>query len=168
MNPRFREEQRFAGGWRWFWAGLMLGPGAIAAIVLLVVVATTDTDPTLPLLIIAVLELAEFAGLILILRTPVLVQVTDEGVRVRVPPFFKEEIGAAELAKVVEVPSGLRRRYGTGAGKRYAERLVRYTVGDDGGVVVERTNGWRIVIGSKRPAELAAAIQRLASSPNVD
>ncbi len=164
----FREEQRFEGGWRWFWAGLMLGPAVIAAIVLLVVGATTDADLTLALLIIAAVELMGLAGLILLLQTPVVVQVTGEGVRVRVPPFFKEEIRAAELAKVEEVPSGLRRRYGVGAGKRYADRLARYTVGDDAGVLIERTNGWRIVVGSKRPAELAAAIEGLMSSPNVD
>jgi hypothetical protein len=32
---RFHQEQRFEGGWRWFWAGVMLGPGAVALIVLL-------------------------------------------------------------------------------------------------------------------------------------
>ncbi len=165
---RFREEQRFEGGWRWFWAGLMLWPGAVAAIVLPVVAATTDTDLTPALLVIAAVELAGLAGLILVLRTPVVVQVTDEGVRVRVPPFFKEEIPAAEVAKVEEVPSGLRRRFGGGAGKRYVERLARYTVGNDAGVVIERTNGWRIVVGSQRPAELAAAICDLMSSPHGD
>ena len=164
---RFHQEQRFEGGWRWFWAGLMLGPGAIAAIVLIVVAAATGVDLTRPLLILAGVELAEFAGLVLLLRTPVVVQVTATGLLVRVPPFFEEDVPAAELAAVEEVPSGLRRRYGAGVGKRYAERRARYTVGDDAGVVVERSNGWRIVIGSKRPAELAAAIRALKGSPSV-
>ncbi len=164
----FHEERRFAGGWRWFWTGLMLGPVAIAAVGLLVVAAATDADVTPVLLILAVVELAELGGLILLLRTPVEVRVTDEGVRVRVPPFFKENIPAATLAKVEEVPSGLRRRYGAGAGKRYAERLARYTVGNDAGVVVERSNGWRIVIGSKRPTELATAIRSLMSPSRWD
>ena len=31
---RFYEEQRFAGGWRWFWAGLVLGPVVIALLAL--------------------------------------------------------------------------------------------------------------------------------------
>ena len=165
---RFHQEQRFEGGWRWFWAGLMLGPGAIAAVVLLAVAAATGADLALPLLIVAGVELAELAGLVLLLRTPVVVQVTAEGLRVRVPPCFGEDVPAAELAAVEEVSSGLRRRYGAGVGKRYAERRARYTVGDDAGVVVERSNGWRIVIGSKRPAALAAAIRALMGSPSVD
>ena len=165
---RYHEEQRFAGGWRWFWAGVMLGPGAIAGIVLVAVAAATGTDPTPALLIVAGVELVLLAGLALVLRTTVDVRVTAEGVHVRGGSFFGEDIPAAELAAVEEVPSGLLRRYGAGVGKRYVERLARYTVGDDAGVVVERSNGWRIVIGSKRPTELAAAIRDLIGSQGLD
>ncbi len=162
---RFHQEQRFEGGWRWFWAGLLLGPGGVAMLVLLVVAAVTEVDLTLPLLILAGLELAGLAGLVLLLRTPVVVQVTDEGIRIRFAPFFEEDIPAAELTSVEEVSSGLWQRYGAGVGKRYGDRRARYTVGDDAGVVVERSNGWRIVIGSKRPTELAAAIRELMRPP---
>ena len=158
---RFHQEQRFEGGWRWFWAGVMLGPGAVAVMVLLAVAAATGANLTSTLLILAGVEVVALVGLILLLRTPVIVQVTDEGIRVRVPPFFGEDIPAAEVTSVEEVTSGLWRRYGAGVGKRYGDRRARYTVGDDAGVVVKRSNGWRIVIGSKRHAELAAAIQDL-------
>jgi hypothetical protein len=130
-------------------------------LVLFAVAAATGANLTPPLLIGAGLEVVALVGLILLLRTPVIVQVTDEGIRVRVPPFFAEDIPAAEVSAVDEVTSGLWRRYGAGAGKRYGDRRARYTVGDDAGVVVTRSNGWRIVIGSKRPAELAAAIRDL-------
>ena len=162
---RFHQEQRFEGGWRWFWASILLGPGAVAYLVLLVVAAATGVDLTLPLLILAGLELAGLAGLVLLLRTPVVVQVTDEGIRVHGPPFFGEDIPAAEVMSVEEVTSGLWRRFGAGVGKRYGDRRARYTVGDDAGVVVERSNGWRIVIGSKHPAQLAAAIRDLMRPP---
>jgi hypothetical protein len=158
---RFHQEQRFEGGWRWFWAGVMLGPGAVAAMVLLAVAAATGADLAPTLLFLAGLELVALLGLILILRTPVTVEVTDESIRVHGPLFFGEEIPAAEVTSVEEVTSGLGRRYGAGVGKRYGDRRARYTVGDDAGVVVERSNGWRIVIGSKRHAELAAAIRGL-------
>jgi hypothetical protein len=158
---RFHQEQRFEGGWRWFWASLLLGPGAVAVLVLLVATAATGVNLRLPLLILAGFELVALAGLVLLLRTPVVVQVTDEGIRIRFAPSFGEDIPAAELGSVEEVPSGLWRRYGAGVGKRYGDRRARYTVGDDAGVVVERSNGWRIVIGSKRSAELAAAIRDL-------
>ena len=158
---RFHQEQRFEGGWRWFWAGVMLGPGAVAVMVLLAVAAATGANLTSTLLILAGVEVVALIGLILLLRTPVIVQVTDEGIRVRVPPFFGEDIPAAEVTSVEEVTSGLWRRYGAGVGKRYGNRRARYTVGDDAGVVVKRSNGWRIVIGSKRHAELAAAIRDL-------
>jgi hypothetical protein len=111
---------------------------------------------------------AELALLILILRTPVIVQVTDEGVHVRVPPFVTEHIPAAELTAVEEVETGLFRRYGAGVGKRLSGRRARYTVGNDAGVVLERSNGWHVVIGSPRPAELAAAIRSITRPPKVD
>ena len=158
---RFQQEQRFEGGWRWFWAGVMLGPGAVTAMVLLAVAAATGANLTPTLLILAGLELVALVGLIFILRTPVIVEVTDESIRVHGPLFFQEEIPAADVTSVDEVTSGLWRRYGAGVGKRYGDRRARYTVGEDTGVVVERSNGWRIVIGSKRHAELAAAIRDL-------
>ena len=158
---RFHQEQRFEGGWRWFWAGIMLGPGAIAITVLLVVATVTGADLLPTLVILAALELVALGGLIILLRMPVVVQVTDEGIRIRAAPFFHEGIPAADVTSVEEVSSGLWRRYGAGVGKRYGDRRARYTVGDDAGVVVERSSGWTIVIGSKRPAELAAAIREL-------
>jgi hypothetical protein len=165
---RFHQEQRYEGGWRWFWAGIMLGPGAVAAIVLLGVAATTGADLTPTLLLFAGLEVVALVGLILIVRTPVIVEVTDESIRIHGPPFFREEIPAADVTSVEEVTSGLWRQYGAGVGKRYGDRRARYTVGDDAGVVVMRSNGWRIVIGSKRPAELAAAIRDLTRPPRWD
>jgi hypothetical protein len=97
----------------------------------------------------------------------VVVQVTDEGIRIRVAPYFGEDIAVDELVAVEEVSSGLWRRYGAGVGKRYSDRRARYTVGDDAGVVIERSNGWRVVIGSKRSAELAAAIRGLMKPPRL-
>ncbi len=165
---RFHQEQRFEGGWRWFWAGVMLGPGAVTIMVLLAVTAATGANLTPTLLLLAGLEVVALVGLILLLRTPVVVQVTDEGIRVRIPPFFGEDVPAAEVTSVEEVTSGLWRRFGAGVGKRYGDRRARYTVGDDAGVVVKRSNGWRIVIGSKRHAELAAAIRDLMRPPRWD
>jgi hypothetical protein len=165
---RFHQEQRFAGGWRWFWAGVLLGPGAVAVMVLLGVSAATGIALMPILLLLAGLEVVALAGLIFLLRTPVVVQVTDEGLRIRVAPFFHEDISPAEVLSVEEVSSGLWRRYGAGAGKRYGDRRARYTTGDDAGVVVERRDGWRIVIGSQRPAELAEAIRELMDPPRWD
>ncbi len=159
---RFQQEQRFKGGWRWFWAGVMLGPGAIALIVLLGISAATGVDLLPTLLLLAALEAVALAGFILVLRMSVVVQVTDEAIRIRVAPFFNENIPAAEVVSVEEVSSGLFRRYGAGVGKRCCPRRARYTVGDDAGVVVERSNGWTVIIGSERPADLASAIHETA------
>ena len=103
---RFHQEQRFEGGWRWFWAGLLLGPGAVALIVLLAVSVATGADLTRIFLILAGLEVVALVGVVLLLRTPVVVQVTDEGIHVR-GGLFREDIPAAEVTSVEEVSSGL-------------------------------------------------------------
>ena len=157
----FHEEQRFTGGWRWFWAALVLGPGALALLVLLILSVATSADLRMPFLIVTAVEVAELGLLVLILRTPVIVRVTAESVHIRVPPFVNEHIPASEVTAIEAVSAGLFRCYGVGVGKRYGDRRARYTVGNDAGVVLERANGWRIVIGSRRPDELAAAIQGL-------
>ena len=157
----FYEEQRYSGGWRWFWAAIILGPGAVALLVFLILTITTGTDFRLALLIVAAVEVLELALFLLVIRTPVIVRVTGEGIHIRVPPFVNERVTAAEVKELEEVSTGLRRRYGAGVGKRYGDRRARYTVGNDAGVVLERTDGWRLVIGSQRPAELAAAIRDL-------
>jgi hypothetical protein len=165
---RFHQEQRFTGGWRWFWAAVILGPGAIALIVLLVVGASSRADQLPALLTVAGLEVVALVGLILVLRMPVIVEVIDAEIRIRGMPFFHDVIPAAEVVTVEEVSSGLLRRYGAGVGKRYGDRRARYTVGDDAGVVVERSNGWTVVIGSQRPTELAAAIREITRPPRWD
>ena len=134
-------------------------------IVLLGISAATGAEMQPTLLIVAGLEVVALAGLILLLRMPVVVQVTDEGIRIRAAPFFNEDIPASEVVSVVEVPSGLFRQYGAGVGKRYGARQARYTVGDDAGVVVERRNGWSVVIGSERSLELTAAIRETVQPP---
>jgi len=157
----FHQEQRFKGGWCWFWAGVILGPGAIILVTLLAIGATSGADFLPTLLIMGALEVVALAGLVLVLRMTVVVQVTAESIRIRVAPFFNEDIPAAEVVSVTEVPSGLLRQYGAGVGKKYGSRRARYTVGDDAGVVVARDNGWTVIIGSERSSELAAAIREI-------
>jgi hypothetical protein len=164
-GQRFYQEQRVTGGWRWFWAGVILGPGAIALIVLFGISAATGAEMQPTFLIVAGLEVVALGGFLLLLRMSVIVHVTDESIQIRVVPFFNETIPATEVVSVEEVVSGLLRRYGAGVGKRCCPRRARYTVGDDAGVVVERRNGWSVVIGSERSLELTAAIRETVQPP---
>lgn len=157
----FHEEQRFAGGWRWFWTTIILGPGALGLLTLLILSVATGVDFRMTLLIVAAVQVVLLGLLVLVLRNPVTVRVTAEDIHIRVPPFVDERILPAEIVSVEEVNAGLFRRYGAGVGKRFSDRRARFTVGNDAGVVLQRTNGWWVVIGSHYPAELAAAIQEL-------
>jgi hypothetical protein len=161
---RFEEEQRFSGGWLWFWAGIVVLPAAILVVILFIDVAANDRDLTqvLPYLaMVAGIDLLLLALLWFFVRQPLITRVTAEGIQVRFPPFAREEIPAADIVAVELVPNGLFRQHGGGMGRRHGDRRARFTVGNDAGVVIQRTNGWRVVIGSKRPEELASAIRDL-------
>lgn len=161
---RFREEQRFEDGWRWFWAGVILGPLLLVAVVLLVVLAATGDVPTVVLVVLGIVAVFELGLLALLLRMRLTVEVGDERVAVRVAPFFNERIPADQIRAVEEIPSGLRRAHGVGFRKRRPDRVARYTVGTDAGVRLTKADGWTVVLGSRRSSELTEAIRDLTVS----
>lgn len=162
----FREEQRFGAGWLRFWAAVLLGPTVLVAVVLAASGVLTQTDPGPVLPIFGILLAAGGVGVVLIARLRVVVAVDAEAVRIGVRPFPETVIPASEIVGLEEVSSGLRRRFGSGVGWRASDRRARFALGGDAGVVIQRGDGWRFVVGSERPEELAAAIQRLVDSRN--
>lgn len=145
----FHEEQRFRQWWMW----TLL---AMAALPVLVVVAIRG--PALPVMIVPLLLLA-IGVLIAFARLVVDVdRVADHG---RLPLSVAEAaIPVSEVRSAIATKCRAFIDYG-GYGVRYSLfRGWAWSVSGDEGVMVETRNGSRLMIGSRRPKELEAAIAR--------
>ena len=156
---RFHEEQRFAGkAFKLLTVGLLLPIPLVAAILFLAVPGLRNDPWPLALVFVAVF-LLEFGLWLALVRLRFVVEVGDDRVEIRWRPFVRQTISVERIAAIEAVPAGLFRRYGAGMGKRWADKRIRYTVGNDAGVVLTLTDGWTVVLGSRRPEELAEAIR---------
>jgi hypothetical protein len=89
------------------------------------------------------------------------VTVADAGVRIRMLPFANRTIDPAQIARWEARTYRPIREYG-GWGVRFGPRGRAYNVSGDRGVELTLASGKRVLIGSQRPEELAAAIGRIA------
>jgi hypothetical protein len=155
---RFHEEQRFGGtALKLLTAGLLLPIPIIAAILFLTIPDLRDNPWPLGI-VLALVFLLDLVFWIVALRTRLVVDVEEDGVVVAVRPFTRRTIPATQIERVEWLSEGLFRRYGGGIGKRWANKQSRYTVMNDAGVVLTLTDGWTVVLGSKRAEELSQAI----------
>ncbi|HET6897964.1 MAG TPA: hypothetical protein VFK70_06445 [Vicinamibacteria bacterium] len=89
--------------------------------------------------------------------------VGDAGVRIRMLPFANRTIAPARIARWEARTYRPIREYG-GWGLRFGPRGRAYNVSGDRGVELTLDNGKRVLIGSQRSDDLAAAIGRIAKS----
>lgn len=158
---RFHEEQRFEGkAFMWVTAGLLL-PIPLVAVVLYLAVPDLRDDPFPLFLVLAAVAVIDAAIWLAVVSQRVVVEVGEDRVAARARPFVRVEIPATQIEAVETVRTGLFKRYGGGIGKRWGDRRIRLTVGNDAGVVLKRADGWTVVLGSKRAEELGEAIRDL-------
>ena len=158
---RFHEEQRFEGtAFKVLTAGLLLPIPLVAAVLYLAVPELRD-DPFPLFVTLAAVAVVDAAIWLAVVRLRLVVEVGEDRIAVRARPFVDVQIPAAEIETVETVSKGLFKRYGAGIGKRWGDRRIRLTVGNDAGVVLKRADGWTVILGSKRSEELGEAIRNL-------
>src|SRR5260370_10385317 len=91
------------------------------------------------------------------------VTVQDVGVRIRMLPFANRTIAPAQIARWEARTYRPIREYG-GWGVRFGPRGRAYNVSGNRGVEITLANGKRVLIGSQRSDDLAAAIARIAKT----
>lgn len=91
------------------------------------------------------------------------VTVGDAGVHIRMVPFASRTIAPAHIARWEARTYRPIREYG-GWGVRFGPRGRAYNVSGDRGVELTLDNGKRVLIGSQRSEDLAAAIARIAKA----
>jgi hypothetical protein len=165
---RYHEEQRFGGtALKLLTVGLLLPIPIIAAILFLTIPGLRDNPWPLGI-VFALVFLFDLVFWIVALRTRLVVDVEENGVVVAVRPFTRRTIPATQIERVEWLSEGLFRRYGGGIGKRWSDKRSRYTVMNDAGVVLTLTDGWTVVLGSKRPEELGTAVREVVLNHRPD
>ncbi len=95
----------------------------------------------------------------LTLAARLVTEVAARGLRLRFPPFVTREIPFAEIRRVQARTYRPLREYG-GWGVRWGGRgKMAYNVSGHHGVEVELTDGRTVMVGSRRPAELAEVLR---------
>lgn len=155
----FREEQRFTQWWLWALYGGML----LAVAVVLVLDLRRGSGVTALGAIIVIYVVALMAGTFaLLFWMRLTVEVRDDGIHVRFPPFVRRVIAYGEIASYEPRTYRPLREFG-GWGLRWGLGGQAYNVKGNKGVQLVFVNGKRLLIGSQRAEELAAAIDHAAA-----
>ena len=154
----FEEDQSFRQ--RWVWA--LMGATLVLLLVPLVFVlggapvkAGSDIVPGVVGLAVGIAVVIGVAVLMYVMRLRV--RVDAEGLHVRFFPLVKKDISLEEIARWEARTYRPLLEYG-GWGIRYGWSGMAYNVSGNQGVQLELRNGKRLLIGSQRMEELAAAI----------
>jgi hypothetical protein len=155
---RFEEEQSF----RQPWVGALMAGTLVLLLVPLGLVlfgapvkAGSDILPGVIGLALGIVVVIGVAFLMYVMKLSV--RLDDAGLHIRFFPFVKRDIALAEIARWEARTYSPLREYG-GWGIRCGWNGMAYNVSGNQGVQLEFTNGKRLLIGSQRPEELAAAI----------
>lgn len=160
-EPTFSEVQRFTQPW--LWAVVVV---ATAAVWVAFVAAAAGSDDD-PLWVLAVLVVVVGVGLpVLFALARLTVTVRADGVEIRYRPFVRRTITFDQVAAVEAVTYRPLREYGGWGIKGWSRRKIAYNVRGDRGARITLVDGRTVLLGSRRPDELAAAIaQGLAPRP---
>ena len=153
----FTEEQHLLGSWRW--VAFVLAVGGIAFALWNEATAPRPPgEPSLTLQWLAGLGVG-LVVVALILYVRLLVRVTDTHVFVHYRPLSRRTIPLSEIVSCEACRYRPIWEYG-GWGLRLGRNNWAYTVSGREGVQLRFKQGRGLLIGSKMPRELAAAIQR--------
>ena len=154
----FEEEQSFRQTWVW---PLMLGVLVLLVVVLGLVLFQASHQPDLlpGVLTLGIVLAVEIAAAWLVYAMKLTVRLDDQGLHVRFFPLVKRDIPLEEIARWEARTYRPLLEYG-GWGIRCGWKGMAFNVSGNRGVQLELANGKRLLIGSQRPEELAAAISQ--------
>lgn len=150
----FREEQRFTQTWLW-----VLVVAVAAASVGAAAVALADDDGwRWVAVVLGVLVGVGVPLLLLVARLKV--EVFADRVDIRYRPFLTRTVPLDAVVSATAVTYRPLRDYGGWGIKGWSRRKIAYNVSGNRGVLLALADGRTVLIGSRRPDELSAAISR--------
>lgn len=160
----YREDQHFSQWWLWV---IVLGVAAVAwwAFIQQVFVGKAFGDNAAPNWAVALIWVVIGLGLPFLFEVLRLsVEVLPDAVRVRFRPLHERVIPIAEVAKVEARKYNALKEYGGWGIKGWSGKKMAYNVKGSWGVELTLKDGRRVLIGTQKPQELAAAVEGLIKS----
>lgn len=158
VPPLYREEQRFRQWWLWI---LVVGPAALAwwPFVEQIIRGERVGQNPAPDWLVWVIWLLIGIGLPLLFGLVALVlQVTVDEVVVNYRPFKRRVIPFSDIAQAQVRTYNAVKEYGGWGIKGWSKENVAYNVSGNRGVELTLRSGSRVMLGSQKADELAAAI----------
>jgi hypothetical protein len=155
----YHEEQRFRQWWVW---ALVVGPAVLAwwPFIQQVIGGEPVGDNPAPDWLVWVIWLLIGLGLPLLFGILVLIlDVTPDEVVVRYRPFKRRSIPLRDIEQVQVRTYNAVKEYGGWGIKGWSKENVAYNVSGNRGVELTLGDGRRVMLGSQRADELAAAIE---------
>jgi hypothetical protein len=155
----FKEEQRFRQWWIWAIVLVVAALGWWGFVQQIVVGEPFGNNPASDW---AVWLLWVFVGLglpVLFAFIRLAIEVTADEVVIRYRPLMKRRILLADIERVNARTYKAVREYGGWGIKGWSFKSVAYNISGDRGVQLTLRDGRRIMLGSRRPDELAQAIE---------
>jgi hypothetical protein len=164
----FREVQRFRQPWLWLLIAVIFGVTVWGFVQQIVLGRPFGQNPASDTVVMIIALVFGIAFPVLFLVGNLTVEVRGDGLYYRFLPFHWSfrRISAETLAKYEVQTYRPIRDYG-GWGIRYGRGGKAYNVSGDRGVMMELSDGSRLLIGSQKPEELVNAISlALGKSPS--
>lgn len=159
-NPSalFEERQKFTQAWLW---ALVLVPVLIA----LPIILLAPKPPGAPGLVIAVVvPLALGLPVVIFASAAMTTTVTPAELRLRYVPFFVDKrIPVTDIVRFTPMSCSA---WQTGYGIHYSRFGWVYNVSGGQGIQFELRDGKRLLIGTQRSLEFAAALQQVGAKPS--
>ena len=161
---RYHEEQHFTQWWVWV---LVLGVAAVTwwAFIQQILMGRSFGDNPAPNWAVALIWVIIGLGLPLTFEAlKLVVEVRNEEVLVRFRPMHTRSIPISAIAEVEARKYNAVKEYGGWGIKGWSGKKIAYNVKGSWGVDLVLTDGRRILIGTQKPQELAAAIEDLVKA----
>ena len=161
----FREVQYFRQPWLWF---IVLGISAVAiysVVEQLILGRTFGDSPASDSLVLVVGIVFGVVLPLLFYGMNLTTEVREDGLYYRLFPFHRsfQRIGSSDIRRGQSVSYRPVKDYG-GWGIRYGTAGKAYNVSGNRGVQLELRDGRRILMGSQKPEDLAAAVHMITGS----
>ena len=164
-NLIFREVQTFGSTLRWLLVVLMAISFAVFAIALLETLTNPETTNKLAPTLLSIISMAiPIAATILFYILKLETEVRTDGLYVRFYPMhirFRKFTGQDLAEHYSRTYKPIREYGGWGIKCSFTGKGKAYNVSGNKGVQLVLTNGKKLLIGSQRPDELAAAIDKM-------